>query len=151
MSQIGYRNSFVLSAMGFFLLCVALIWIIPESIGWQDRYELRQNGELTYRGWTVLVSGTVFIVYLLPHAFHILIRRPALEIGDGELRIWMLPYVSFPLAEISKIEVGDDTIDIFRHGKPKRRINARILNRPRVFFFDDVRAHLANKEIVQEK
>lgn len=148
MSKLDYRNSFVLLAAGFVLLCILYIAFGPETSG---RYALKTDGELNIRGWAALLAGLLIFVFSLPHVFHVLIRRPALEIRDGELQIWMLPYQRIPLGEISKIEVGDGTIDILQHGRRKRRINARVLDQPRAFFFDDVRAQLTDKNIVKEK
>ena len=148
MSSLGYRDWFVVWAVSFFLAAFCLAVFLPESGG---RYSLKSDGDLNWRGWAVVLGSFWLILVGLPHLMHVLIRRPALEVDQSELRIWMIPYQRVPLDEISRIEVGDGAIDIFRHGKSKRRINAHILDQPRAFFFDEVRSRLSNKEIVQEK
>jgi hypothetical protein len=147
-SKLAYRDSTVLVWASVFLAVICYIWFGPEASG---RYALRESGNLNWRGWAVFGCGLAVFLLSLPHVFHVLIRRPALEVGKGELRIWMLPYDTIPLGEISKIEVGDDRVDIYRKDKRRRKINVRILDQPRAFFFDEVRSRIVNKDIVQEK
>jgi len=148
MSILKYRTSLVLFAFGLGIFGLFVLWL-PET---GNSYRpLKVNGELTFRGYAVLVAALAFIMLALPHLFHLITRRPALEVGEGELRIWMIPYETIPLIEISKIEVGDNTIQIIRHSGKRRRINARILDLPRVFFFDEVKSRIANQDVVQEK
>jgi hypothetical protein len=124
------------------------IWLAPETSG---RHALRENGELNVRGYIALICGLAVFAYALPHLVHVLLRRPALEINERELQIWMLPYERIPLAEISQVLVDDSTVEILRNGKRPRRINTAILHQPRAFFFDDLGERLPNKEMVQEK
>ena len=148
MSKIGYRDWTVIWAVGFLFLVLLLAVLLPDSGG---RYSLKSGSDLNLRGWAVVLVAAGTLFFGLPHLWHVLVRRPALEVDQGELRVWMIPYERIPLDEISRIEVGDGAIDIFRHGKPKRRINARILDQPRAFFFDEVRSKMTNKDLVQEK
>jgi hypothetical protein len=147
-SKVGYKNSTVLLSAGFIILCLAYILLAPESSG---RFALKQDGQFTFRGWMALIAGTPLAILILPHVFHVLLRKPALEIVDDELLIWMLPYQRIAVNHISRIEVGDDSIDIYQINGKKRRINVRVLDQPRAFFFDDVRDRLANKEVIREK
>ncbi|WFL77277.1 hypothetical protein P7228_15000 [Altererythrobacter arenosus] len=147
-SRLGYRDWTVIWAVGFFILTLFLAVFLPESGG---RYSLKSGGDLNWRGWAVVLGSLWLLLFGLPHLWHVIVRRLALEVDQGELRIWMIPYERIPLGEISRIEVGDGAIDIFRHGKPKRRINARVLNQPRAFFFDEVRSRMTNRDLVQEK
>lgn len=89
--------------------------------------------------------------WLLPHVFHIITRKPAIEVGDGKLNIWMFPYESIPLAEISRIEVADGKVTVLRHGKKPRKLNTAVTEQPRAFFFDDVATQLGSRQLVQEK
>jgi hypothetical protein len=147
-SRLGYREGVVLGAFAFIALC--LIWIVfgPETPGPRA---LKTDGELNWQGWFVLACALPVFLLSIPHAAHVLLRRPALEISGDHLRVWMLPYESIPLSEISEIRVDDNSIDIHRYGKKRRRINARILDQPRAFFFDEVASRLASRQIVQEK
>ena len=148
MSRLGYRDWFVVWSVGLFLATFCLAVFLPENGG---RYSLKSDGDLNWRGWVVVLGSFWLILVGLPHLVHVLIRRPALEVDQRALRILMIPYQRIPLGEISRIEVGDGAIDIFRHGKPKRRLNAHILDQPRAFFFDEVRSRMTNEDIVREK
>jgi hypothetical protein len=147
-TKLAYRNALILGAFVFAGVCILWILLGPETTSLSP---LKRNGELTTKGWISLLCGLPIFLLMLPHVFHVITRRPALEVCDEQLKIWMLPYESIPLADISKIEVGDDSIDIHRHGKKLRRVNARVLDEPRYFFFDEVRPRLPNGDMVREK
>ncbi|MGY6636064.1 MAG: hypothetical protein ACXIUO_02915 [Erythrobacter sp.] len=148
MSKVGYKNSTVLLSAGFVFLCMAYILLGPETSG---RFALKQNDQLNFRGWIALIAGIPILVLSLPHVFHVLLRKPALEIVDDELLIWMLPYQRIKIDHIARIEVGDSSTEIYQQCGERRRINSRVLDQPRAFFFDAVRDLLANKEIIREK
>lgn len=147
-NKVGYRDALVLGALVIFAAFILWILLGPET---SSLFPLKRHGELTTKGWVALLCGLYVFARSIPHAFHILLKRPALEVVDGQLNVWMLPYQSIPLANIFKIEVGDNSIDIYSHGKPRRRLNARVLDQPRVFFVDIVRPQLANGDMVQER
>jgi len=133
---------------GFIAAGILYIWLAPETSG---RHALREHGELNVKGYLALICGLSVFAYCLPHLFHVLLRRPALELDDKELRVWMLPYETIPLVEISQVVVDDGNVEVSRTGKRPRRINTAILDEPRAFFFDDLGARLPNKAMVQEK
>jgi hypothetical protein len=80
-------------AGGFIAACILYIWFAPESTG---RHALRENGELNVKGYLALICGLAVFAYSLPHLVHVLLRRPALELDEKELRMWMLPNERIP-------------------------------------------------------
>jgi len=147
-SRLDYRRWTVLWMSAFIIACVCWILLGPDSVG---RRQLKVDGDLTIFGYIVLLCGLFVLAYALPHLAHVLLRRPAIEVDDNSLRIWMLPYETIPLAEISQVLVDDGKVEIFRDGKRSRRINTGVLDEPRAFFFDEVGGRLPSKEMVQEK
>lgn len=147
MSSLGYKNRNVLLAGAVFIACALWLWFMGDSVG---RRPLKVDGEFTWFGWIIFGLNLWVVAMGLPHIFHIVTSKPALEVGEGELKIWMLPYETIAIASILKIEITNTFAYIYREGKARRRINTALLNEPRDFFFGEVNSCFENKNIVVE-
>jgi hypothetical protein len=146
-SKLRYRSAFILGAFALTVAGTIWIWFAPGT----DYSRIKDDDSLTIGGWMAIVCGIGVSLWFLPHVFNVIRQRPAIEVGEGKLTIWMLPYESIPLVDISKIEVEDGKVSIRRHGGQVRKINTGVTDEPRTFFFDVVAAQLGSRQLVQEK
>jgi hypothetical protein len=149
-SELRYRTLALLSAVAFFAACIGWIAFGPETHGLAGRL-LSHDGELTFIAYFAILCGAVPGAILLPHLARAIRGRPAVELHQTFLRLLIAPHETIPLGEIEKIVVGDGKIVIFRRGMPARKLNGRILENPRSFFFGDVRDRFASDNVVMEE
>lgn len=96
-----------------------------------------QSGDgISTFGWVNIAILAVACVLLLPHALQGLLGRPAIEIDDDILSINVYPLQRIRIAEIEEVVVTDDRTTIFISGGKHRKINSRLLEDYRTFFFD---------------